>query len=163
MGRRVSRRNVYWLAIGSLLSLAVAAFLMVGPPQLLAKSESAGFCAECHADEFAAWSHAGAHRRLKCVECHLPNDNPAEHYFWKSVDGVKDVSFFNLGLMSDRIAVTGHGIKVIQQNCIRCHEARVSVIDQGRQCWGCHRRLRHTLTGSMQAGSTFGGGEQAWK
>jgi cytochrome c nitrite reductase small subunit len=163
MGLLLSRRTVLGSVVVAILSLGIGAFMLLGPPQLLAKSESAMFCAECHADEYAAWSHAGAHRRLKCVDCHLPNANPAEHYFWKSIDGVKDVVSFNLGFMSDRITITGHGEEVIQQNCIRCHEARVSVIDRTRRCWGCHRRLRHYLTGNMQTRSTSGEGEQAWK
>ncbi|WP_330217060.1 cytochrome c nitrite reductase small subunit [Geobacter pickeringii] len=129
--------------------LALTAFLLVGPPRLLAKSESPEFCASCHVmgDQYAAWSHAGAHRRLKCVDCHLPNGNPVVHYVWKSIDGMKDVISFNTGHIPDPITLSGHGTKVLQANCIRCHEATVARMDTTRQCWGCHRQLRHKLTG----------------
>ncbi len=164
MGRLLSRGNVFRFGAVAILSLAAAAYMMVGPPGLLAKSESAMFCAECHSDEYAAWSHAGAHRRLKCVDCHLPNGNHLEHYFWKSIDGIKDVTFFNLGFMSDRIETTGHGREVLQANCIRCHEARVDAMDRTRPCWGCHRRLRHYTTGSVAVrASSSGRGELAWQ
>ena len=54
-------------------------FSAFGPPRLFAKSESPEFCGSCHVMEaqYETWFHAGAHRRIKCVDCHLPNDNIA--------------------------------------------------------------------------------------
>lgn len=129
--------------------MGTTAFLLVGPPQLLAKSESPEFCAGCHVmeEQHTAWSHAGAHRRVRCVECHLPNDNVVTHYVWKSIDGMKDFVYFHTGMVSERITLTGHGEKVLQSNCIRCHEQAVSQMDTTRECWSCHRQLRHRLTG----------------
>jgi cytochrome c nitrite reductase small subunit len=134
------------------LAALVAAYLMVGPPQLLARSESPQFCAGCHVmeAEFEAWSHAGAHRRKLCVECHLPNENRTAHYVWKSIDGMKDVGFFFSGLVPERIMLTDHGAEVVQQNCIRCHEQTVMMIGMERNCWSCHRRIAHRLSGAMQ-------------
>lgn len=128
---------------------AIAAFVLVGPPRLLEKSESPEFCASCHVmeEQHTAWSHAGAHRRIRCVDCHLPNGNAMVHYFWKSIDGMKDVVSFNTGFVPDPIKLSAHGAKVLQANCIRCHEATVARMDTTRQCWGCHRQLRHKLTG----------------
>ncbi len=133
--------------------LAFAAFLLVGPPQLLAKSESPDFCASCHVmeEQHTAWSHAGAHRRIRCVDCHLPNGSHLVHYFWKSIDGMKDVVSFNTGMVPERITLSSHGAKVVQSNCIRCHAEAVSQMDTTRQCWGCHRQLRHRLTGMVAA------------
>lgn len=132
-------------------ALAALAFLLVGPPQLLAKSESPAFCASCHVmeEQHTAWSHAGAHRRIRCVDCHLPNGNPLVHYAWKSIDGMKDVVSFHSGMVPERITLSSHGAKVVQKNCIRCHAAAVSQMDTTRQCWGCHRQLRHRLTGTL--------------
>ena len=134
-----------------LLALSVSAFLALGPPKLLAKSESPAFCASCHVmeEEHAAWSHAGAHRRLRCVDCHLPEGNPAVHYFWKSIDGMKDVVCFQSGHVPERIELSSHGAQVVQENCIRCHAATLAGIDTTRRCWNCHRQLRHRLTGTM--------------
>ena len=130
---------------------ALLAFLLVGPPQLLALSESPAFCASCHVmeEQHAAWSHAGAHRRIRCVDCHLPNGNPLVHYVWKSIDGMKDVVVFHSGMVPDRITLSEHGAKVVQGNCIRCHAEAVSQMDTTRQCWGCHRQLRHRMTGMV--------------
>ena len=127
-------------------------FLLLGPPQLLAKSESPAFCASCHVmkPQYEAYMHNGAHRRLKCVECHLPNDNPANHYLWKAIDGMKDVIFFHSGMVPERIIISDHGANVLKANCIRCHETLVSQMDTTRTCWKCHRRITHTGTGAQQ-------------
>ena len=131
---------------------AVVVFLMFGPPKLLAKSESPDFCASCHVmgPEYEAWSHMGAHRRNKCVDCHLPNGNAGIHYVWKALDGMKDVGFFYSGHVPERIRLTDHGAKVLQANCIRCHEATVEFVNHERKCWECHRRLNHTRSGSIE-------------
>ncbi len=148
---RISRRSAAIMISAVFGGLAVAAFMLLGPPKLLAKSESPDFCASCHVmeDEHTAWRHSGAHRRIKCVDCHLPNGNPAVHYMWKSIDGMKDVVSFNSGLVPETINLSAHGEKVVQTNCIRCHEATVSRMDQTRKCWGCHRQLRHRITGTV--------------
>ncbi|OGR07933.1 MAG: cytochrome c nitrite reductase small subunit [Deltaproteobacteria bacterium RIFOXYD12_FULL_50_9] len=134
------------------LLILVAVFFVLGPPQLLAKSESPLFCAGCHVmeAEFDAWAHTGAHRREKCVECHLPNRNTGLHYVWKSIDGMKDTLMFYSGRVPERIVITDHGRAVVQSNCIRCHETTVDHINQERLCWDCHRRIAHRKSGSIQ-------------
>ncbi len=140
----------YLAAIVVLGGLALA-FLLYGPPELLAKSESPVFCSACHVmeAEFESWSHAGAHRRKLCVDCHLPNENFALHYAWKSFDGMKDVLLFYSGAVPEHIRLTSHGAEVVQSNCIRCHSSIVQSIDPDRKCWDCHRRLMHRRTGAI--------------
>ncbi|MEW5746670.1 MAG: cytochrome c nitrite reductase small subunit [Nitrospirota bacterium] len=140
------------LIIVVIAGAAVLLFLLLGPPKLLAKSESPDFCAGCHVmeDQYEAWAHAGAHRRIKCVDCHLPNQNTTTHYVWKAIDGFKDVAVFYSGRVPDRITLTSHGSKVLQTNCVRCHESTVSMINQDRNCWECHRRIVHKRSGAMQ-------------
>lgn len=144
-----SPKLIMSMLISAVLLAAGTVFLLIGPPQLLAKSESPQFCASCHVmeEQYTAWSHAGAHRRIGCNECHLPNGNVVEHYVWKSIDGMKDVLFFHSGHVAERIVLTSHGSKVVQDNCIRCHSETISQMDTTRQCWACHRQLRHRLTG----------------
>jgi len=151
MGAWPQKRVLISLIMGVLLVGVISAFLMLGPPALLAKSEQPDFCVQCHVmeSEYQAWSHAGAHRRKKCVDCHLPNENAATHYVWKAIDGLKDVAFFYSGHVPDQIELTSHGEKVLQRNCVRCHEMAVSMIDTERQCWSCHRRISHQRSGAM--------------
>jgi len=151
MGAKKKRIGLYVLAI-LIVGVAALLFLMLGPPQLLAKSESPLFCAGCHVmeAEYDAWAHTGAHRREQCVDCHLPNQNVALHYAWKTIDGLKDTLVFYSGKAPERIMITAHGQEVVQLNCIRCHETTVQNIDQQRLCWTCHRRIAHRGSGLIQ-------------
>jgi cytochrome c nitrite reductase small subunit len=140
------------LLITGLVAIAVFLFLLHGPPKLLAKSESPVFCAGCHVmeSEFESWMHEGAHRRKLCVDCHLPNENAGIHYVWKSLDGLKDIAFFYSGRVPEHIRLTSHGTKVLQANCIRCHQTTVEYINHDRKCWDCHRRIMHRRSGSIE-------------
>jgi cytochrome c nitrite reductase small subunit len=138
------------IALGLMLVAGIGAvFVSFGPPQLIAKSESPLFCASCHSmqSQYEAWFHVGAHRSIKCVDCHLPNQNLGAHYLWKSIDGLKDVVVTYSGKVPERIAITGRGQQTVQSNCVRCHAERVARIDQQRHCWECHRFLQHQLAG----------------
>ena len=148
-----TRKRTVLLVVGATaLSILVLAFLLLGPPKLLARSESPAFCAGCHVmeAEYEAWLHTGAHRRNLCVDCHLPNESRTAHYVWKAIDGLKDVAFFYSGQVPERIMLTAHGADVVQQNCVRCHEQTVMLISTERRCWNCHRRIAHRLSGAMQ-------------
>jgi cytochrome c nitrite reductase small subunit len=146
--RNIGISMVVLLGVGSF----VLFFLLLGPPKLLAKSDTPGFCVSCHVMEsqYEAWMHTGAHRRAKCVDCHLPNQNMPAHYIWKAIDGMKDVVVFHSGKVPDQIMISSHGVKVLQDNCIRCHDVAVTMIDKDRNCWKCHRRVTHKLTGAIE-------------
>ena len=131
---------------------ALAAFILFGPPRLLAYSESPEFCVKCHNHEVEgeAISHHGAHRRERCIDCHLPNDNLANHFFWKGIDGMSDVVTFYAGMFTDETRLSPHGQRVLQANCIRCHSTMVMRIDPNRSCWDCHRRVTHKGTAMIR-------------
>lgn len=143
-------RKIYLLLIG-VVGVAVLLFGLVGPPRLLARSEAPDFCGGCHVmkGEYEAFEHTGAHRRKLCVDCHLPNQNMAIHYAWKSLDGAKDLILFYTGMVSEQIKLSSHSTEVLQKNCIRCHSTTVEAINPDRKCWECHRRIMHTRSGAM--------------
>ena len=87
---------------------------------------------------------------IKCIDCHLPNNNLANHLFWKSVEGVKDSLAFHTGRVSETIHISDHGAKVVLGNCQRCHAETISRIHEDRRCWDCHRRLSHKRTGAIE-------------
>ena len=150
--RKLTKKWLVVLGVAIVVVLLITAFLAVGPPKLLAKSDSVGFCAGCHVmeGEYDALMHSGAHRRGKCTDCHLPNQNLAIHYVWKSIDGMKDVIFFYSGRVPERIRLSEHGTKVLQANCIRCHEETVSLINTEQKCWSCHRKMIHMHAGAIE-------------
>jgi cytochrome c nitrite reductase small subunit len=149
------KRKRLWsyLGIVIIIGLAGGMFASFGPPKLYAKSGTPEFCASCHVmeAEYEAWRHQGAHRRIKCIDCHLPNDQFANHMFQKSLQGMWDVFIFYSGRVPENIRLSAQGIRIAKANCERCHAetiARVNMAD--RNCWDCHRRLSHTLTGSIE-------------
>lgn len=149
MKRFMTQRIIAIAAILSLCGSILLLFLLFGPPKLLARSESPDFCASCHVmeEQHTAWRHAGAHRSIRCVDCHLPNDSLARHFTWKAIDGMKDVIVFHSGRIPDPITLSQHGQQVVQENCVTCHRETVSAMDTTRSCWECHQQTRHKLTG----------------
>jgi cytochrome c nitrite reductase small subunit len=140
------------LGLAGLAAVAAALFLALGPPQLLATTGQPDFCGRCHVMEsqYEAWFHDGAHRRAKCIDCHLPNENAGVHYLWKTLDGLKDVAVFYSGRVPERITLSSRGESVLQANCVRCHEATVMMTDRERRCWSCHRRISHRRSGAVE-------------
>ena len=152
MNNKKPRNMIKYLVISAGTVAVIVLFLLLGPLKLLAKSESPVFCSGCHVMEanYEAWAHTGAHRRIKCVDCHLPNENVPMHYVWKSIDGLKDVAFFYSGRVPEQIKLTSHGAKVLQKNCVNCHASTVEFISHERKCWECHRRIMHKRSGAME-------------
>jgi len=142
-----------WLSLLVLVAVGVGlgVFLGWGPPRLYAKTGSPEFCGSCHVMEsrYEAWFHAGAHRRVKCVDCHLPNDTSLNHALWKALDGGKEFLVFYTGRVAEDIRLSSHGAKVLKENCLRCHAETMARVNEDRNCWECHRRLRHQQTGAM--------------
>lgn len=97
--------------------------------------------------QYEAWFNVGAHRTIRCVDCHLPHTNMPAYYTWKSISGMKDVMIFYSGRTPERIDISERGKVFVRNNCIRCHAERVTMIDQDRNCWECHRFLQHNLAG----------------
>lgn len=151
--KKAGRKSLLLFAgIAVILVVAAGLFLALGPPKLASATAQPDFCMRCHVMEsnYEAWIHAGAHRRKACVDCHLPNENVALHYAWKSLDGLKDALVFYSGRVPERIALSSHGGSVLQANCVRCHETTVTMTDTDRKCWSCHRRISHQRSGAME-------------
>ena len=151
MPRSRFARIIIYLAGFGVLAGVLGLFMAFGPPKLFAKTSSPEFCGSCHVMEmeYEAWFHSGAHKRATCVDCHLPNDTLARHLAWKTLDGVHDVIRFNTGQVSDYLRLSDRGAGVVQENCQRCHAETMSRVSEDRQCWSCHRRMSHRLSGSM--------------
>jgi cytochrome c nitrite reductase small subunit len=151
---RPKRKKRYPKIILGLLAAAAAVGLFVsfGPPGLFAKSETPEFCAGCHVmeSEYENWFHNGGHRRQKCIECHLPNGSLAGHLAGKGIQGMWDAYVFYSGKVPDSIRLSDKGQKILRQNCVRCHQELVAMINEDRNCWTCHRRLSHRTTGVLQ-------------
>ena len=142
-------KKFFLLSLIALAGVLLNPLVLFGKPDSQGTSDASSYCISCHVmqAEYEAWMHSGAHRRKECVDCHLPNENKAVHYLWKSIDGLKDLIVFHSGNIPEQIKISSHGEKVLQSNCIRCHETTVMLMDQERKCWNCHRRITHLHTG----------------
>ncbi|NTV38034.1 MAG: cytochrome c nitrite reductase small subunit [Anaerolineales bacterium] len=147
------RKRKHWrvLVVLGLVAVVAGVFVNFGPPGLYAKSKTAEFCAGCHVmeTEYESWSHNGGHRRILCVDCHLPNDNMARHFAWKGIEGMWDAYVYYSGHVPDSIQISKHGAAIVQENCQRCHTETIARINEDRNCWQCHRRLSHKNTGAL--------------
>jgi cytochrome c nitrite reductase small subunit len=145
-------KRVFLYLLGAIVIVAaLGGFAAFGPPGLYAKSESPEFCGSCHVlqPEYETWFHSGAHQNIKCIDCHLPNDNLAHHLWAKTLEGVGDTLAFHTGRVSDPIKISDSGTRVVVANCRRCHAERMARINEERRCWDCHRRMSHKGTGAI--------------
>lgn len=159
MAHSKKRRLLLYLAVLVVLSGGLGGFLAFGPPKLFAKTSSPDFCGSCHVlnAEYEAWFHSGAHRRILCVDCHLPNDTKVRHLVWKGVEGVFDSVAFYGGKVPEDIVITKRGAAFVRENCLRCHEETMALVREDRNCWECHRQLSHKQSGvvdTLSAGSS---------
>jgi cytochrome c nitrite reductase small subunit len=119
-------------------------------------------CLNCHIG--AAIRHLAARRPCRvatCNDCHVPHDNIFRKYFFKAMDGSRHAFMFTFHLEPQVIRVHKPGIRVIQENCMHCHEhllqdTRLSVTTgemalhgEGRLCWDCHRETPHGSVNSL--------------
>jgi cytochrome c nitrite reductase small subunit len=107
-------------------------------------------CANCHVmdSQYENWAHAGHSQAATCAECHLPHQNIFAYYIAKARTGMHDVYVFSTGQAPVAIRAKAETQHIIQDNCIRCHQAAVENIMLGpqafdRNCWDCHRAVAH--------------------
>lgn len=106
-------------------------------------------CNNCHVMDavYEGWFH-GAHRQwTTCNDCHTPHELIPK-YWVKAQSGYHHVTAFISGNYPPDIRAKISSKNIVQENCIRCHEATVYDIadgqmDAGRYCFECHRGVAH--------------------
>ncbi|KCZ71080.1 respiratory nitrite reductase specific menaquinol--cytochrome-c reductase (NrfH) precursor [Candidatus Methanoperedens nitroreducens] len=100
-------------------------------------------CVNCHVmrDQFRSWI-ASSHNNVTCNDCHIPQDSVVK-YAVKTENGIRHSIAFTFE-DTQVIRITQRNLDLLQQNCIRCHEAFVSpIIQEGISCSRCHREAGH--------------------
>jgi cytochrome c nitrite reductase small subunit len=109
-------------------------------------------CNNCHVMDavYESWYHAGHKSWAVCNDCHTPHALIPK-YIVKATNGFRHVSAFTLGHIPEAIRAKESSKWIIQENCVRCHEATIADLDWGmayagedeRFCYDCHRDAAH--------------------
>jgi len=120
-------------------------------------------CVNCHvmAPYFATWQNSSHGRFTVCNDCHVPQNNIFEKYFFKASDGLRHSYMFTFRLEPHVISIHEAGRNAVQNNCIRCHANQIhpisvraitaqSIQEHGEgYCWDCHRETPHGRVNSL--------------
>jgi cytochrome c nitrite reductase small subunit len=143
------------IAVGSGFGLAALTFHVSRASSYL--SDNPATCVNCHvmATQYATWFHSRHRQVATCNDCHVPHDNKIRHYAFKASDGARHAFMFTFRLEPQVIRIHAAGQRVVQENCIRCHDGTVHVTtlaevrgddvmaEDGLRCWACHRETPH--------------------
>lgn len=146
----------------------VAVFLiavLVGMGIFLAKeasivsymSDNPQACVNCHVmtPVYNSWMHSSHRERASCNDCHVPQDNLFNKYFFKAKDGLFHATIFTARMEPEVMFMREESEKVVQDNCIRCHVQQITQVKYygwlenhkenrtQRNCWSCHQELPH--------------------
>jgi cytochrome c nitrite reductase small subunit len=127
-------------------------------------------CANCHVmtPQYTTWQNSSHREWASCNDCHVPQDNFFEKYYFKAKDGLYHSSVFITRGEPEVIKMKESGVEVVQNNCIRCHQDQVtdarlsaSVPDHfdhrtTRKCWECHQEVPHGSVHSLSSVKYFG-------
>ena len=122
-------------------------------------------CINCHImiPQYTTWKHSSHARVASFTDCHVHHNNIFNTYYFKAKDGGRHSALFTFRMEEQVIKITEPSIDVVQQNCIRCHEAVnlnvKSICISGQQakteganlCWDCHREVPHGRTNSLSS------------
>jgi len=121
--------------------------------------ESPETCMNCHVmtDSYVSHRNSSHGRDVTCNDCHLPHTSIAREYAFKAVDGLKHAYAFTVHSESQTMKLSSFASPVVQENCMRCHEGRMSEVSaasydtSGMKCWHCHQDVVHGNVRSLSA------------
>ncbi len=106
-------------------------------------------CNNCHVMDavYENWYHGGHKLWAACGDCHTPHALIPK-YFVKAESGYHHVTAFFFGDIPAAIRPRPSSLKIIQDNCVYCHEETVANLIEGpmafdRYCFDCHRDVAH--------------------
>jgi cytochrome c nitrite reductase small subunit len=119
-------------------------------------------CANCHImqRQYDSWQAASHHTSAVCVDCHLPHEFVPK-YLAKAENGWRHGKLFTTGGFKEPIEVQRTGRKILQANCVRCHEALAFDMqghgvgegpvspDERVECTHCHWTVGHGVRAGL--------------
>lgn len=147
----MNRTVIFSFSITALALTAVAVVGLVVTNFTAYLGDNPSTCNNCHVMDgvYEGWFHAAHHEWATCTDCHTPSAF-IPHYLVKAESGYHHVTAFVFGNIPDAIYAKESSRKVVQANCIRCHQDTVDNIVNGpmamnfdRYCFDCHRTVAH--------------------
>lgn len=111
-------------------------------------------CNNCHImrEQYDGWQHSSHHAVATCNDCHTPHEFIPK-YMSKAENGIWHSKGFTFQDFHEPIRIRPHNSRVLQHNCISCHDEAVSEIvghtgDAANQwsCVHCHTNVGHGPT-----------------
>ncbi len=104
-------------------------------------------CVNCHImrPQYDAWSKSSHHAVATCNDCHVPQDLVGK-YLTKVEHGYRHSKGFTFQDFHEPIRITDGSLRIVEENCLRCHKALVSqTMDSGHDmgCLRCHAGIGH--------------------
>jgi len=143
------RTVILSVVVGILIGLGSFTFYYGEGLSYMSKDPKA--CVNCHImqPQYDSWQKASHHTAATCVQCHLPHDFPNK-YISKAENGYNHSKAFTLQNFHEPIAITEKNSRILQQNCVQCHNAMIENITHGSiadadsmSCVKCHRTVGH--------------------
>lgn len=156
------------ILLGAICGLGL--YAMVESKAISYLSDDPKTCANCHVmtPQYSTWQNSSHREWASCNDCHVPQDNIFKKYLFKAKDGMYHASVFLTRGEPEVIKMHEAGDKVVQSNCIRCHQDQVtdarleSMVDDHyesrteRKCWTCHQEVPHGSIHSLSSVKYYG-------
>jgi len=142
--------------IGLVLGFAGLVAMGVGPAErgvagslsgVVAALDDPALCVTCHVmdPQFGSYIRSTHAAVATCNDCHVDHGVIAGPVS-KVKAGVKHVTAFLTGHIAEPIRVSAESRRLIQENCVRCHEplVRDTAKGGGPTCVFCHHDVAHS-------------------
>lgn len=143
---------LFWVAaLGGGLCVGLGGYTFLYARGLSYLSNDPRACANCHVMQkhYDGWVKASHHAAATCNDCHTPHDLVGK-YMTKAENGYHHSRAFTLQTFPEPIRIKPKNLRILEQNCVRCHETLVADIiprDNARSeepdCVRCHADVGH--------------------
>jgi cytochrome c nitrite reductase small subunit len=88
------------VAIASGLLFGLLAYIFYISNAVSYMSDDPRACINCHVmnPQYASWTHSAHREYATCNDCHVPQNNILNKYFFKAKDGLRHATMFTLRL-----------------------------------------------------------------
>ena len=155
----------FWVIVVSGFLVGIVGYALYVGNAASYLSDDPETCMNCHimAPQYATWKHSSHKEVASCNDCHVPQDNIFNKYFFKASDGIRHSTIFTIRGEPQVIKIHEEGANVVQANCERCHNQlneKVKTLGMdlatrnhgaGKLCWDCHREVPHGRVNSRSS------------